>query len=735
MRRNLAAYGALVLGLLMTAAGTIYVQRSVSSAERTFFDDRVAETRARVEQRMDTVTEVMRACRGLFYGSEYGVTREEFHRFVENLKLPTLQIGAQMVGYASALGTMTGDGGRRIERVPVDYLTPFYARTQPLLGLDLWQDPTARQAMEQARLTGEPQASGRVMLPPVPEQPSEPGFFIFVPIYDLPEPASVEGRVRPLAGYVFSPFRGPDLFRDISPRDGPHLVDFEIYDGDQPAPDRLLYDDDRLARGVIEGRQGRLGRLERMEIAGRTWTLFVTTLPAFDVNSSHRLPTYVMFGGLLVSMLLYGIARTQIGARTAAEAAERRAVFFAETSAVLSRSLDYESAMAEVARLAVPFVAEWCSVDLLDESSRIRNVALAHHDHEEMARALDPPGRPPGLPPSPAVEEGLRSGRAELHRHISADLLRPDLPDEERRRLERHLAGRSAIVAPLVARGRTLGAMTFVSAGSGRGYVRADALYLQELARRAALAVDNARLYREAQQAVRARDDFLSVASHELRTPLTSLHLQLEILRAARARGGNPEPGALDAKIEVIFRQARRLSKLIDELLDVSRITAGRLALELEEVDLAAVVDEVVERFRDESARAGCEIAITAERVVGRWDRMRLEQVVTNLLSNALRYSPGKPIAIRVAGVSGEARLEVSDRGPGIAQQDLERIFERFERAVSGPRSGGMGLGLWIVRQIVEAMRGAIRVDSALGVGSTFTVTLPLAEARSHQAA
>jgi PAS domain S-box-containing protein len=237
---------------------------------------------------------------------------------------------------------------------------------------------------------------------------------------------------------------------------------------------------------------------------------------------------------------------------------------------------------------------------------------------------------------------------------------------------------------------------------------------------------DQKRAEEALQAAVRHRDDFLSVASHELRTPLTSLKLEVaNLTRMAERNGENIASAKVVGKAAKIESQADRLQRLINELLDVSRISSGRLELEIEEVDLAQVVLDVASRFQDEATRLGCTMLVTApDPVVGQWDRSRLEQVVTNLISNALKYGDCKPVEV-TAGISdGKARLAVRDHGVGIPEGDQDRIFGRFERAASVRNFGGIGLGLWIVKQIVDALGGSVRVESRVGRGSTFTVEL-----------
>ncbi len=224
--------------------------------------------------------------------------------------------------------------------------------------------------------------------------------------------------------------------------------------------------------------------------------------------------------------------------------------------------------------------------------------------------------------------------------------------------------------------------------------------------------------------AISSRDDFLSAASHELRTPLTSLNLQLQSVLLKVDADERMAP--LRPKLESAERQARRLTKLIDNLLDLSRIAHRRLDLELEELDLGVLVEEVVVREREDLAKAGCELHVSSEsEVLGTWDRLRLDQVVTNLLTNAAKYGSGRPVDVRVEASRERANIVVRDRGIGIASADQQRIFDPFERSVTHKDYRGAGLGLWITRTIVEAMGGTIGVESSPGEGSTFKVDLP----------
>jgi PAS domain S-box-containing protein len=235
------------------------------------------------------------------------------------------------------------------------------------------------------------------------------------------------------------------------------------------------------------------------------------------------------------------------------------------------------------------------------------------------------------------------------------------------------------------------------------------------------------RILQELQQAVRARDEFLTVAAHELRTPLTTLGLRLQTLRGEAQGWSNTQlADRLHGHVESMRRQVKRLADLVNSFLDVAQLGEGQLQLDVENVELSALVREVTARLADEAARAGCALKVEADSEVrGTWDRLRLEQVLIHLLSNALKYGAGRPVCVRVWAAEGWARLSVQDEGIGIEPEHQPRIFGRFERAVSERHYGGLGLGLYMTRGVVEALGGRVTVGSAPGAGATFTVELP----------
>ncbi|MFL5354926.1 ATP-binding protein [Archangium sp.] len=406
--------------------------------------------------------------------------------------------------------------------------------------------------------------------------------------------------------------------------------------------------------------------------------------------------------------------------------AEAGSAFLARSGAVLLESLDLEKVLPRIASLCVGALADWCVIDLKEDGT-VRRVGGAHVDGakrpllEELQRRY-PPG--PGSR-APAMQ-AMDTGETVLVPRVSEEALRAVCMDDAHYQLVLELGLRSLLTVPLVARGQALGALTFASAEPGR-YGPWERSLAEELARRAAIAIDNARLYRRAEEAIRLRETFLSVAGHELRTPLLPLQLRLQSLLRRGRGGASLEPSVLLGEVAAVEWQTRRLGQLVDQFLDVSNLVAGNaLELRRKRVDLCELVTGVLEGLQRHIEASGSEVVrelrCPAE---GEWDPRRVETVVTGLVHNALKFGQGRPIDVRVVPGPGAVRLVVRDRGIGMSESEQEHIFDRFSRSVSELNYGGLGLGLYISRWVVEAHGGRISVESRPGEGATFTVELP----------
>ena len=417
-------------------------------------------------------------------------------------------------------------------------------------------------------------------------------------------------------------------------------------------------------------------------------------------------------------------------ARARSENEQRRSRFLANVSALLATTLDYEATLRNLARLAVPELGDWCVIDMLGEQGQMRRVAVAHvvPAKEPLAWELE---RRHAMHPDDAYSPAqvARTGRAELIPEVTEALLAKAARDPDHLDLFRQLGLASHICVPLVARGRTLGTLSVATSGAGRRYTREDLAFTEEVAARAALAVDNVRLYREAQETSRLKDEFLATLSHELRTPLTSVLAWMWMLRRGRLDGQ-----AVERARDTMEKSIRSLLRIIDDLLDVSRAIRGQLRLEVRPIGLVPVIQGAVEAVRPAATARDIRLRTTIDSDAGlvQGDPSRLQQVVWNLLTNAIKFTPaGGRVHVRLERGDAAAIVTVSDSGPGIPPEFLPHAFERFRQAdASATRAqGGLGLGLDIVRHLIELHGGTVKVESPGEMGgATLIVTLPLLE-------
>jgi PAS domain S-box-containing protein len=408
--------------------------------------------------------------------------------------------------------------------------------------------------------------------------------------------------------------------------------------------------------------------------------------------------------------------------------ASQRAAFLAEVGAVLADSLEYLATLKTVANLAVPSIADWCAVDILTEERKLERLAVAHVDPTkiDLARMVRSRYEDPGSPYSAAYV--VRTGTPAMVKEVSDEMIVATARgDEERLALIRSLGVRSYMIVPLTARGRPLGALTLAMAESGRLYTDDDFRFAQDVAFRAALAVDNARAYNDAQAANRLKDEFLATLSHELRTPLNAVLGYSRLLQSGMMTAEKHAHA-----LQTVERNATALTQIVEDILDVSRIVSGKIRLNIQPVDLPDVVSNAVETVRPaaDAKRIRVQLIIDPRAAPISGDPDRLQQIVWNLASNAVKFTPKQGVVqVRLERVNSHVEIVVSDTGIGIAPDFLPHIFERFRQADSGTtrEHAGIGLGLAIVRHLVELHGGTIHAASdGSDKGSTFRVRLPV---------
>jgi signal transduction histidine kinase len=403
-----------------------------------------------------------------------------------------------------------------------------------------------------------------------------------------------------------------------------------------------------------------------------------------------------------------------------------RSAFLAEASARLS-SLDYEHNLEVIANLIVPRFADWCVIDLL-ESGELRRLAVAHVDPDKVEFARELHRRyPPRRDDATGLWRVVTTGIPELYERIDDTVMHQKAFDNEHMQMLRAVGLKSAMLVPLGRGADVFGVLSFVIAGSDHYYDRSDLDFAQELAHRASYAIENARLYRQAQDANRAKDEFLAALSHELRTPLNAILGWASILRARPAV-------AMERGLDVIYRNAKVQTQLVEDLLDASRIVSGRMSIDLRDTPLRPIVEAAIESIVPQAAEKEIEFStvLPAPELLIRGDSARLQQVFWNVLSNAVKFTPrAGRVSVTAETTSSEVILQITDTGAGISSEALPFIFDRFRQAdaSSTRRYRGLGLGLTLSRQLTEMHGGRIAaISPGPGLGATFTVALPLVD-------
>ena len=718
----------LVLAGVVAAAATVaYSVRASSAAnDRLRFDNAVQRTADAVTERIQTHTGVLRAGAGLF-AADREVSREEFRRFVERIEVQKRYPGAQGVAFSARVSAGQSEAfvesvrrqgladfrlrpeGEREEYQPVTYIEPRDARNLGALGYDMLSESARREAMARARDTGEPAATGRVTLVQETDERKQAGFLIYVPIYHGGGiPSTVEARRASLRGFVYSPFRADDLLGSIFGTMPAPLCDMVVYDGAAASPESLMHRSDAWrGQPAPESYRPRFTAEKTLDVGGRPWHVRFFTRRGSDIEREGRAAPLIALTGAAFGLALFFVTRSQVRARARTDAAtaslrasENRFRTLVEQSPVSTQIFAPDGRTLRVNRA---WEELWgVSFERLGGYNVLRDAQL-----EEKGIA-------------PFIRRGFEGEPTQ----VPAILYDPEetIPGLTRNEDPRRWV--SAVIYPV---------------RDEEGKVREVVLMHEDITERVRAeeevrahmeAVERAR--REAEEASRLKDEFLATLSHELRTPLTSILGWAKMLREGGLGAELTQRG-----LEAVERNAVAQTRLIADLLDVSRIITGKLVFEARPVELSRVVEAGVEGVRPAAAARGVRLEVSLDGGAGTvsGDPDRLQQVVWNLLSNAVKFTPeGGSVRVRLARRGGHAEVEVSDTGRGISAEFLPRVVDRFRQADGRitREHGGLGLGLSIARHLVELHGGTIRAESdGEGRGATFRFSLPLVESKS----
>lgn len=761
--RFVLPYLILLVGLAFTVVVYYYFSKLTFEQDQSRFQKNVQELQDRIRLKVETSITLLRAGTGLFAASDE-VAAIEFHRFVQQLDLQKNYPGIQGIGFSRSFTPAEKAAlvqqmrrsvredfhvwpeGQRNEYTAIVYIYPPGNRNEKAVGYDMFADAVRRQAMEHARDTGAPSASGPVRLVQEPADEGQRGFLIYAPVYQNGASIdSVEERRQALLGYVYSPYRLDDFLSPVTSAKT-YDVSFEVYDGPEVKPENLLYSSPDKAPAVDRN----FTHINPLDVAGRTWTLNYAVKPSFERGSSRPLLKYSIIVGVLLSFLFFAVTRAEVRARSRAEdsaedvresekainEANQRAL--SEYERLLERISGLSQVLGTARELNTIFhgLREFTSVSvpcngffvsLYDPIRDVRTACYGWGDGEEVEVSR--------LPPMPVTERGpnsraVRTGQVvitnDYMRATSAQLSVIIGPDNG-------LRPESSLAVPMAVMGRIIGTIE-VQSYQPQAYQHEHVTAMTMAANLTAVAIENVRLLKlertareAAEESNRLKDEFLATVSHELRTPLTA------ILGWARLL----EDGTLDSTmthqaVDTIWRNAKAQAQIVDDILDVSRIITGNLYIDLHPIEVTPVVQNAINVVRPTADAKGIRIEAQLENAPAMvsGDANRLQQVIWNLLSNAVKFTNnGGRVTVKVTQANAAVEISVTDTGQGISRAFMPYVFDRFSQADSTTtrHHGGLGLGLAIARHLVEIHGGTIRAASrGEGQGATFTITLPL---------
>ncbi|NJR19275.1 MAG: response regulator [Calothrix sp. CSU_2_0] len=756
-RRGWLPYAILLGTLLLTGLFSYYAAIASRTKDSLRFQNEVERTESDIKNRLQTYIVLLQGTSGLFATNQQ-ITKQDFHSYIKHLQLQEKYPGIQGIGFStritstdvqSLVAYMRSQGVTnftvhpntpRSEYHSIIYLEPLDKRNQAAIGYDMFTQATRRAAMERARDTGLAAASGRVTLMQEIDPHKQAGFLIYLPVYSQDKAKqTVSERKNALLGFVYSAFRADDLLAGIFKNQKYPLINVDIYDSQKIDSQSLLHSSSTSNYWKnywkdYSSHKPKFTTSRNLNIAGQTWTIVFSSRHELEKDSASEYLPYMMLGGVMLSLILFGMARSQVLAFNAMQKSNQRLGFLYEISSdLLVQKQPKEFISSIFNQLAEQLQLEVYFNYLLDRKNQRLQLHAYAGISEDIAKEIE----------WLELGEALCGTVAQQKKQIIVENIQES--NDTQASLVKNLGITTYACYPLLSGNQLIGTLAFCTRSHSnlpRTCFNADELaLLQVVADLVATAIERNSLITQLQeqteelrQANRIKDEFLATLSHELRTPLNAILGWIQLLQS-HSFDENKKARAL----ETIDRNSKLLRELVEDILDVSRIISGKFRLDVGEVNLKSIVASAIDTIQPAADAKQIQITTQLNPQVLVWgDANRLQQVIWNLLSNAIKFTPKDgQVKISLEQISSQVKIQITDTGKGIETEFLPYVFDSFRQADgSTTRSfGGLGLGLAIVRHIVELHGGTVSATSlGEGKGATFTVELPVLAISKKQA-
>jgi signal transduction histidine kinase/CHASE1-domain containing sensor protein len=729
LKKNFMPILLALLLLTFTLFGAIFSYYKIVRQEELIRSSAHRQVIREISSRLETYQNLLLQTRSMFHVTQE-VDRKEFHEYVKKIDLPKFYPGVQGVGFAQRV--LPKDiklhekfiqkevplyriwpQGERSLFFPIIYLEPQDWRNKRAMGYDMYSEDIRHEAMSRAIKENQAIMSGPVELVQETKEDLQVGFLIYVPVFH----AESNNEPERLLGFVYSPFRSKDLFDQIMLNLADLNVDVEVIFEEKlifdryPDKDKSLDSENSLTSDI--------------NFSGKVWKVRTYPLPDLYPQSNSFIPFLILFFGTLLTLIV-----TVFLLKTKSQARELEERSFSlqqiqDASRVLISKLELKDVLQTLTDIGLELSKAqfgaffYNTVNDQGESYMLYTLSgVKRSEFEKFPMPRNTEIFAPTFNGETVISADItldpRFGKNEPYHGMPAG----------------HLPVRSYLAVAVKSKnGEVIGAL-FYGHKNANVFSEREKNLIQGLSQQAAIAIENATLFQKAQKAIASREEFLNIASHELKTPITSMKLQFQsALRMIEKK--NPvvyTAESVNKRVEISLRQLDKMLKLIEEMLDSSRISLGKFELQTSSFDFRKLAKDLLERYEENFRGQDISVNIDLgpeEEIFFEGDEYRLEQVISNLLNNAVKYGEESPIEVKLSWNSQEIHFSVKDYGSGISKENLPKIFERYERLVSATNVSGLGLGLYISKNIVESHGGEILVDSEPKKGTIFEVVLP----------